>query len=167
MTAPQYLLTSWIDPRIEARTSQIHAVGLFASGDIHAGSVVIVYGGRVVGNDYISSLPSWSCIALSETQSLLQPEGDPARFVNHGCDSNLWMADATTAVAKRLIAGDEEITLDYALVSAGGDWQMECRCGSANCRGLVTAEDWQRPEVQQRYAGHFSPFINHRIASTH
>jgi hypothetical protein len=30
---------------------------------------------------------------------------------------------------------------------------------------VVTGSDWQVPALQQRYAGHFSPFINARLAA--
>jgi uncharacterized protein len=48
---------------------------------------------------------------------------------------------------------------------AGLAWSMACNCGSPHCRRIVTNEDWRRPDVQERYAGHFSPFLNHRIAA--
>ncbi len=35
-----------------------------------------------------------------------------------------------------------------------------CRCGSPICRGIITGNDWQLQEVQERYQGHFSPFLN-------
>src|SRR5438045_2910448 len=58
----------------------------------------------------------------------------------------------------------EELTLDYALFSVAPEWRMECHCGSSLCRGVVTGNDWRLLELQERYAGHFSPFINARIA---
>ncbi len=46
-----------------------------------------------------------------------RPEVTGARrgSLNHSCDSNLWMADEATVVARRDIAAGEELTLDYAL----------------------------------------------------
>ena len=54
--------------------------------------------------------------------------------------------------------------MDYALVTVSPEWRMECHCGTSVCRGVITGNDWQRTELQHRYAGHFSPFINARIA---
>jgi hypothetical protein len=31
------------------------------------------------------------------------------------------------------------------------------------CRGRVTGEDWRNPELWERYAGHFSPYLERRI----
>ena len=77
------------------------------------------------------------------------------------------MLDGRTVGARRDIAAGEELTLDYALFSSAPEWRMECHCGSALCRRVVTGNDWRLPELQERYAGHFSPFINVRIAKLH
>ena len=34
---------------------------------------------------------------------------------------------------------------------------MDCVCGSALCRGVVTGLDWQRDELQERYGEHWTP----------
>ena len=31
------------------------------------------------------------------------------------------------------------------------------------CRERITGEDWRRPELQKRYAGHFLPYIERRF----
>jgi hypothetical protein len=40
---------------------------------------------------------------------------------------------------------------------------MECHCGSASCRGMVTGRDWQRVDLQRKYDGYFSWYIQRRI----
>jgi hypothetical protein len=50
---------------------------------------------------------------------------------------------------------------------AGLAWSMACNCGSPHCRRIVANEDWRRPDVRERYAGHFSPLLNRRIAARH
>jgi len=69
-------------------------------------------------------------------------------------------------VARRDIAADEELTIDYALFSAQPNWVMDglCRCGSPFCRRTITGNDWKLKEVQERYCNHFTPFLNARIA---
>ena len=37
------------------------------------------------------------------------------------------------------------------------------RLRQPRCRHHVTGDDWQLPELQTRYAGHFSPYIQRRI----
>ncbi len=40
---------------------------------------------------------------------------------------------------------------------------FECLCSSPVCRHTVTGNDWMLPELQKRYKGYFSPFLQHRI----
>jgi len=45
-------------------------------------------------------------------------------------------------------------------------YEMECQCGSEACRKLITGADWRKLELQQKYDGYFSWFIQRRIRST-
>jgi hypothetical protein len=93
---------------------------------------------------------------------------DPAAFlINHGCDGNVWLVDAITLVARSPIAASEELRADYALLEADEDYisAWVCACASCRCRRRVTGRDWRSPELQRRYAGHFSPLIAKRIAA--
>ena len=40
---------------------------------------------------------------------------------------------------------------------------FDCRCGSPLCRGRVTDSDWRIPELQERYDGWFSWYLQRRI----
>jgi hypothetical protein len=100
---------------------------------------------------------------LARSLDLLLSEGEPLARGNHSCDSNLWMRDALTLEARRDVAVLEEVTVDYALQTAV-EWEMKCRCGAASCRRVVRGSDERRPDVRERYAGHFSPFLDRRIA---
>ena len=57
-----------------------------------------------------------------------------------------------------------------AFVDQGGlglddsDEVMQCRCGTASCRGIISGRDWQRPELQRRYGEYFSAYLLRRIA---
>jgi hypothetical protein len=41
--------------------------------------------------------------------------------------------------------------------------EFDCLCGATTCRHKVGGNDWQRPELQKRYAGYFSPHVQRRI----
>jgi hypothetical protein len=75
------------------------------------------------------------------------------------------MADELTLLARRRIPPAHEATVDYSLMTVSEDWSMDCRCGSTECRGTVTGADWHHADLQARYHGHFSPFIERRIAA--
>jgi len=152
------------------RTSPIDGLGLFATAPIAAGEVVIRWGGRPITDQELHALEVWwretgapySCAAIGDGLSLLQAEDDPLRYGNHSCDPNLWLADAVTETARRAIVAGEELTFDYALATVA-PWTMPCCCGSLSGRGVITGDDWRLPELQERYRGHFSPFIDARI----
>jgi len=159
---------SRLAPGVAVRTSLIEGRGLFAARRFAAGEVVAVLGGRVVDDQAFGALArreaSVSAEAIEEGWHLVQEDDDPLRFGNHSCDPNLWLVDEVTLVARRAIAADEEITSDYATMTVDPTWRMPCRCGAEACRGVVTGRDWEDPEVQHRYAGHFVPFLGRRIA---
>ena len=166
---PGTTLSPWLRPGLEMRPSPIGGRGLFALDPIRAGEVVVVWGGQVfTRQDILDGKANPESIAiLDEGLYLADPVDGPSPedyAVNHACDSNLWMQDAITLAARRDITPGEELTADYALWLYDFDWFMEpCNCGSALCRGRVTGQDWQLPDLQARYAGHFTPLINHLI----
>src|SRR5215475_11883001 len=166
-----YAPNSWSDPRLEVRNSPIEGKGGFARELIRAGETVVVVGGTAMTDAemqaYIATVTEYDSIQIGEDLNLVDLSPDPRATngsLNHSCDSNLWMSDEVTLVARRDILPGEEITVDYALFTAIPGWTLEipCQCGSLLCRHTITGNDWQLVDVQDRYQGHFSPFINAR-----
>ena len=157
----------WLDPRVAAGPSSIEGLGLFATAPIRKGEVVGTLGGRVIDDAELRAISrtrsKYSSAAIAEGVNLLLDDDAVIARGNHSCDSNLWMRDEFTLEARRDITVGEEVTIDYALQTAVADWEMACSCGSTRCRGRVRGDDWMRPELQERYRGHFAPFLNERI----
>jgi uncharacterized protein len=86
-------------------------------------------------------------------------------YGNHSCDPNLWWVSAYELAARRPVDSGDELTNDYATSSADADFVMECLCGSPLCRGVVTGDDWRRPELRERYGQHWVPALLTRIRS--
>ena len=143
--------------------STIEGTGLFAGRTFAEGERVVVLGGTVIDDAELARLQPQSSLAIGEGVNLMQDDDDAARYGNHSCDPSLWLADEVTLVTRRPVEAGEELTVDYATMTVA-PWQMECRCGSSSCRGVITGDDWRRPDLQERYSGRFSPFINARIA---
>jgi uncharacterized protein len=168
-TESRYRAKSWLNPSVEVRPSSIEGQGLFAREPIAEGGVVAVMGGRVIAGQELESIKRtgrFSAAAIGEDRNLVQDEDDPFCLGNHSCDSNLWLADEVTFIARGDIKAGEELTTDYALLTVNPEWSMECHCGAEACRRTVRGDDWRRPDVQARYRGHFSPFIDQRIANS-
>jgi SET domain-containing protein len=167
-----YLPTAWYDARVVIRPSTIQGGGMFATAPIQAGEIVAIAGGTVMSEAefqaYCASHARYNAMQIGEQLHLVDIIQTPdvvAGSINHSCDSNLWLADEVTLVARRAIMAGEELTLDYALTTVEPGWTLNqpCQCGTAMCRHTITGNDWRIPDVQQRYAGHFAPFINARI----
>ncbi len=176
MSSKIYRTTSWYDARVEIRPSLIQGGGMFARKPIQAGEIVAIVGGTVMTEDefhaFISTTPRFNATQIGEhlhLVDLIQAPETVAGSINHSCDSNLWLQDEVTIVARRAIASGEELTLDYALTTVEPDWQLDqqCQCGTTTCRHIIRGTDWQLPDVQQRYQGHFAPFINERIRKSY
>lgn len=152
--------------------SPIHGVGMFAAAPIEEGEVVGRVGGELLDEGEFrrrtGELKGYNAIQVAEGLHLLgQLEEVDTAKMNHSCDSNLWLDDEITLTMRRPIAAGQEVTVDYALFTTSEDWELgaECNCRTAACRRSVTGRDWRLADVRARYAGHFSPFLNHRIAS--
>jgi hypothetical protein len=129
------------------------------------------FGGELVTADMLADCREptvWAVagglyLALRNTDT----EDSLDEYLNHSCDANTWLAGETTLVARRDIAAGEEITLDQ------GTWNFDeaeyadhgstCTCKTVSCRGVLTADDWRRADVQARYLGHFHPLVQAMI----
>ncbi|MEV0568625.1 SET domain-containing protein-lysine N-methyltransferase [Dactylosporangium sp. NPDC050588] len=159
----------WLHPDVEVGVSGIAGDGLFARARIPAGTAVSRLGGRLVTWAEISDMlaeaarrpgsPYIDTITVSGTLHLVVPPGRPNGKGNHSCDPNLWWVDAYTLAARRDIDAGEELTNDYATSTAAPGFTMPCGCGSALCRGTVTGDDWQLPDLHHRYGEHWVPAL--------
>jgi hypothetical protein len=160
---------TFFSPKVEKRKSPIDGRGLFATEPIAAGEVVVVKGGYILTKaqrDEIGKKLGPSEIQITE-DLFIGPATKAEReggmmHLNHSCEPNLGLQGQVVYVALRNIDADEELTCDYAMNTDEPD-EMTCRCGSRSCRGTITGFDWQKPEIQQKYDGYFSWFIQRRI----
>lgn len=171
----KYLSHTWVDSRLRTGQSRIDGTGIFAAKDIRSGELLMIWGGVVISQqEYTERMDQYrySTLVQIDDDRYLGLRADDLsdsmdEYLNHSCDPNSWLMDEVTVAARRDIRAGEEVTMDSALWNAddGEEYSEngECKCGSALCRKIITPYDWKRPELQQRYAGHFSPFIARRI----
>lgn len=174
MTDPPGLERSWLHPAVAPGPSAIEGSGLIASTALPAGIVVVRLGGRIVDQADLDallgaraadpSLPYVDCLTVDDGRHLVLAPGDPVHYGNHSCDPSMWHDGPYELVLRRAAAAGEELTIDYATHTADPSFALRCRCGSARCRGTVCGDDWRRPELQQRYAGHWVPALRRLIA---
>ena len=73
------------------------------------------------------------------------------------------MSNSITLVALHDIQPNEEVCFDYAMTDSTPYDEFACGCGASICRGMVTGDDWKLPNLQTRYDGFFSPYLQRRI----
>ncbi len=83
-------------------------------------------------------------------------------YLNHSCDPNVGIQGQIVFVAMRDIEAGEELTHDWATTD-DEDYEMRCKCGAENCRGVITGRDWRRKELQEKYRGYFSWYLEKKI----
>jgi SET domain-containing protein len=162
---------SYRSPKTEVRDSTIHGRGVFAAAPIEKGEVVLVKGGYIVSRQQLHDqiTPRLGPVEIQIGQDLFitpvtadEREGSML-YTNHSCDPNIGVRGDITFVALRNIRAGEELTHDWATTD-DDDYSVQCKCGSIQCRGTLTGKDWQRPELQARYAGYFSAYLAEKIA---
>jgi len=144
-----------------------HGFGSRAISVIPAGTSVATFGGtamsRVNFTQYEAERRSRSLQVDTNLLFLGPPSREPGDSINHSCEPNCGMRNATTIVAMRDIAVGEELTFDYAMSDASDYDEFDCNCRTSLCRGRVQADDWQLETLRHRYKGFFSPYIQRKM----
>jgi uncharacterized protein len=160
--------TAYLTDKCEVQNRDVTGgKAVYARELIEPGELVAVWSGRIVSTEELDELPEdikRHTVQVEEGLYLAShgPDEGPD-FINHSCEPNAGLDGQIAIVAMtRILAGDE-VTIDYAMCDGSAYDEFECECGSALCRGRVTGQDWRSPTLWERYAGHFSPYLERRI----
>lgn len=160
--------TAYLTDKCEVQNRDVTGgKAVYARDALEAGELVAVWSGRIVSADELDELPPEirrHTVQVEERLYLasLSPD-EPPDFINHSCEPNAGLDGQVAIVALHRIQPGEEVTIDYAMCDGSSYDEFECECGSTLCRGRVTGEDWRNPALWERYAGHFSPYLERRI----
>lgn len=163
MIRPVY---SYISPKLQERVKpEVNGMGVIAVNAIQKGELLAIWGGQIIHASEVSpDMPNLrGVLQIEEEHYLFAPGTDPADLFNHSCSPNAGFNGQITLVAMEDIEAGEEVCFDYAMCDGSDYDEFDCACGSANCRGHVTGNDWQRQELWERYEGYFSPYLQRRI----
>ena len=160
---PSSYLSSKLEGRLKADES---GNSIFAIKPIKKGELIAVFGGVVYEWETFIHLPERErmlCLQVEDRHFLVPRPIGEGDYVNHSCNPNAGLSGQIGLVAMRDIKIGEEVCFDYAMCDTMPYDEFECVCGASTCRGSVGGNDWQRPELQKRYAGFFSPHVQRRI----
>jgi uncharacterized protein len=160
--------TAYLTDKCEVQNRDVTGgKAVYARDALEPGELIAVWSGRIVGTEQLDELPPEirrHTVQVEEGLYLasLSPD-EPPDFINHSCEPNAGLDGQLAIVALHRIQPGEEVTIDYAMCDGSPYDEFECGCGSPSCRGRVTGEDWRIPTLWERYAGHFSPYLERRI----
>ena len=125
--------------------------GLFASVDIAKNTIVARATGEVMSFEQTVELHEKESHTLQigvDQYILCEP---PFLYSNHSCEPNCGLTPNLELVTLRPIKQGEELLWDYSTSMLERHWTMQCHCGSAHCRGLITDFDLLPEELQEKY----------------
>ena len=160
---------SYISPKAIVKPSPIQGKGLFAGEPIQKGEIVCIKGGHIFDRQMLQEVSGSlgpAEIQIAE-EFFIGPLSDAERegsmiFSNHSCDPNIGVQGQIVFVAMRNIQAGEELTHDWATTD-DDTYQMACNCGTENCRKVITGQDWRRKDLQEKYRGYMSWYLQEKL----
>lgn len=163
------MLKSYRSPKTIIKQSTKGGKGLFAKETIVQGEIIAVKNGHIVtaleAHKLDKEIGDFSLQISDEFYICPKTEKEVEQiviFINHSCTPNIGMDGQISYIAMRNIKAGEELCLDYAM-AISNNYKMKCNCGSDDCRGWITGDDWKNKELQKRYDKYFSWFIYKKI----
>jgi len=160
--------TAYLTDKCEVQNRDVTGgKAVFARDVIDPGELIAVWTGRIVSTEELDELSEEirrHTVQVEERLYLAShgPDEGPD-FINHSCEPNAGLDGQVAIVALHRIQPGDEVTIDYAMCDGSPYDEFDCACGSLICRGRVTGDDWRNPTLWERYAGHFSPYLERRI----
>lgn len=162
---------SYLSPKTKVSKSSIGGYGLFTAKPIKRGELVGIKGGHIIDWQTLKKYEDIigdSYLQIDDNFVLAPLENNEVKkvmmFFNHSCEPNVGVRGEITFVAMRDIKAGEELTIDYAMIDVDR-YKMKCGCGRDSCRKIVTGDDWRNKELQKKYKGYFSRYIQDKIES--
>ncbi len=161
---------SYLSPKLANRPHQDKGgCGVFTVEVVRKGELLAMWGGKVVRREELDpGMRDFTqrVLQVEDDLYLLTPEAlEPADCFNHSCSPNAGFSGQTAIVSMCDLGAGEEVCFDYAMCDGSDYDEFDCSCGSPNCRGRITGEDWKRTDLWDRYDGYFSPYLQRRVAA--
>jgi len=141
--------------KIIAETSKIHGKGVFIDEPSTKGSLVAHIKGNILTvkkqllhtPEEALMNPDWVGISMSYW---IDP-AVPFKFLNHSCDPTCGIKGKKCLISLKDLKVGDEITIDYSTVEGNPHWQMNCSCGSNNCRGIIKSVAYLPKPLFKKY----------------
>lgn len=151
--------SSYDNPKAVVRRTRKYGRAVFAKQDIRKGETIAVFDGPLLDDEFEPWTDDLLNHAIQVGPSEWRDSLGFARYLNHSCDPNCGIKNRNRVVAMRPIRQGEEITWDYEMTEKSTWWRMKCRCGSAQCRGLIGDYRRMPRSVRAKYRGFISDWL--------
>ena len=133
-------------PNVAVRESSIGGLGVFALEPLRAGQVVrqLILEREITPESPLRPERGERPEHCHLGDGCFHLVAEPDRFFNHSCDPNVYLRygrEGIDVVARREVAAECELTLDYLINNPGGD-SWPCHCGAARCRAEPFVAFW-------------------------
>jgi uncharacterized protein len=165
MTIADFTAEPFLTTKAEVHRTRF-GFGVIAIEPIAKNELVAIFAGEVLTLEEVDALtlPEMSmAMQIGPDAYTYSPIHAPADHINHSCSPNLVFDELGHLVAWVDIDAGADLTFDYATADSTSFDDFECHCESENCRGMHTGNDWKLPDIQERYAGHFLPYLQQLI----
>ena len=160
---------SWVSSKVSCIDIEGKGKGLVASERINKDEIVSISGGIIIHTDYWKTLKELNLdysyfVAEGFLICPLNPK-DPSDDwrMNHCCHPNCGIKGQIVFVALKDIFAGEELTFDYAMSESDPTYCIELNCDKENCRKTFTGDDWKQKDIQEKYKGYFSQYLQDKI----
>ena len=149
--------------KVEVKDAKKKGKGIFALKDIKKGEEILYFTGEVVEVEDESKYPEhirdhWHPIDEKNGKKVYILPESPWKYMNHSCEPNAGVKNDRYLVAIKNIKKRDEINIDYSTLFLEG-WKMECKCGSKNCRKIISTFDKLSKKDQERLKDYVSSYV--------
>ena len=152
---------------VEVKETLNKGKGVFALRDFEKDEFILYIGGKVVETDHPDSFPKdvqdhWYPIGLENGKRRYVLPRSPWMYLNHSCEPNAGIKNNKNIVAMKFIKKGEEILIDYTMNNIDA-WTMKCKCGSKNCRRIISTFDKLDERTQIKYKDYVADVVKEKF----
>lgn len=144
-----------------------HGKGIFTTVDLPKNAVLFKITGKPITFIDTLTLGPDECFTLQIGMDRYIIPDAPFPLSNHSCEPNCGISRNMEFITLHDIKEGDELCWDYSTSMLERHWQLQCGCGSINCRHTIRDFDLLPHSLQQKYLKIkiVLPYINEKIFS--
>lgn len=130
--------------------------GVYAAKNFEKGEVILEFHGKLFSREELPKPYNEveDHYLQIDNDLYMGPSGGTDDFFNHSCDPNAGLkfdGKKIFLIAIKNITDGDEVAWDYSTTMNEDDWEMECKCGSKNCRRRIRDFKYLPEKIQKKY----------------